>query len=685
MANEFEAALLKHHGLIKQAQWRRLREIDCLKGSDGALKSPQDLYVRTHGVFDLLGDAVTYAEGLNRALQEKIGCNVLPRSADIVAAIQQNRRSDNPTADALYVALVEALKEERRPLTTYADDPIVWTPLGYASPSRALVSASHTRLFLDAVPVASPRSEKAASALRRLGCRTRPVPEDWIRLITSISQSVGTEGIVSNADRSRLFHAYTELRNGIPDRAGLSGWSFILGRDGHLHDPSQVFVDDYPQLAELLGAAVPIAADLGQGALGFYDSYGVKRLSEAAILSRTEIGDPQEEPNRIGATKTRRQLDSGSFRSALSALINREISERASGGATPVQASQLPRIQSMVFVDSISREYELAGINVTLAASHLWNGTTLYVVSPQTRSVFRDTVSYALAEVVADSSSSARMLVSAIYRLLECGSTEEIAGFLAHRGIPWQSDLPFEAWELEREADRNEEDQQADGGSIAEQIRDSLTANLMKRADRAATDPSPSSDGASTTDREPKGQDLPPIEEVVAQEVTLAGTHISVAGGGGAGGGGGGSGWSPRDPERDRLLGERGEKVVYLRELERVRDAGHKSPESLVAWVSRDNPTTDHDIRSIADDGTTLWIEVKSTSGLDGNFDWPESEVARAMAVREHYVLCRVYRVDSKNPLIKRFHDPLSMLEAGHMRLGLGSIRAQVESAETTQ
>ena len=80
-----------------------------------------------------------------------------------------------------------------------------------------------------------------------------------------------------------------------------------------------------------------------------------------------------------------------------------------------------------------------------------------------------------------------------------------------------------------------------------------------------------------------------------------------------------------------------------------------------------------------------MWIEVKSTSGSDGNFDWPESEVARAMSERGHYVLCRVYRVDSKNALIKPFHDPLSMIESGRMRLGLGSVRAQVESAETTQ
>ena len=277
------------------------------------------------------------------------------------------------------------------------------------------------------------------------------------------------------------------------------------------------------------------------------------------------------------------------------------------------------------------------------------------------------------------------MFVSAIYRLLECNSSEEIADFLAHRGIPWQMNLPFEAWEMDEEADWNEEEQQRDGESIAEQIGDSLTANLVRRASHFPTDLSRPSGKLHTTDPEPVRRELPPIGEVVAQVVTPVGTHISTSGGSGTGGGGGGGGWSPRDPEWDRILGERGEELVYQREIERVRDAGCESPASLVIWVSRDDPTADHDIRSVAEDGATLWIEVKSTVGSEGNFDWPESEVARAMAERGHYVLCRVYRVDSKNPLIKCFYDPLSMIESGQMRLGLGSVRAQVESAETTQ
>ena len=683
MVNKLEAALQRHQRLVKPGQWRRLRGIECLRSSLGIQKAPEDLYIRTKGAFEVLGDRVAYVEGLNRTLQEKMGCNVLPRSSDIAAAIEENRQADSPTADALYVALAEALRRERLPVTTYANKSVVWTPLGYASPSETLVSSSHAGLFLDAMPIARPRSENATKALRGLGCRARPVPGDWVQLISSISQSVGSEGFVSSTDRPRLRRAYAELRNGIPDGTDLDGLPFVLGRDGRLRNPNHAYIDDYPQLAELLGASVPIADDLGQGALRFFDSCGVKRLSEAAILSRTEIGVPREEPHRIGATKTRRQLDSSNFRSALSALITREISDRSGLGAAPVLASQLPRIQSIVFVDAISHEYKLGKVSVTAEAQHFWEGATLYVVLPPTRTAFRDTVSYALAEAVTGSSGSARMFVSSIYRLLECNSTEEIADFLTRRGIPWEMNVPFEDWGMESGADWNEGDQELEDESIAEQIGDSLTANLVKRAGSTPRDPSRPSGKPNTTDPEPVRRELPPIEEVVAQVVTPVGTHISTTGVGGTGGGGGG-GWSPRDPEWDRLLGERGEELVYLSELERIRDAGYESPESLVIWVSRDDPTADHDIRSVAEDGATLWIEVKSTSGSDGNLDWPESEVARAMAEREHYVLCRVYRVDSKDVLIKPFYDPLSMIESGRMRLGLGSVCAQVESAGTT-
>ena len=395
VAGRFEDALAKFRHLIRPAQWRRLREIECLRRSSGSLAAPQDLYVKTRAVLEVLGDSVSYVEGSNRDLHQRMGCNVLPNSSDIAAIIEQNRELDSPTDEKLYVALVEALRRERRSVTAYADEAIVWTQWGYASPSKSLVRSRDPELFRDAVAVARPQSDKAAEALRTLGCRTHPGPADWIQLINSISLSVRPDEILSNSDRSRLLRAYSELPNGIPDDRVPTGRPFVLGRDGRLHYPVQVVIDDYPQLAELLTTSVSFVEDSSQAAVRFYASCGVRRVSEAATLSGFQLGSRKDEPNRIGAAKVRRQLESNSFRSGMSALVNREIADRPGLNVTPISATQLPRIQSLVFVDAITLEYQLDNVNVTVQARHLWDPTTLYVALTQSRTAFRDAVSYA--------------------------------------------------------------------------------------------------------------------------------------------------------------------------------------------------------------------------------------------------------------------------------------------------
>lgn len=681
MASKFEASLHQYRDLIRPRQWQRLSEIACLKSSRGTLQAPQDLYIKTRAVVDVLGDCASYVGGRHRALKVRMGCNVLPRSVDIVGVIAHNRHHNRLTSEKLYVALVEALQREGRSVRSYADAAIVWTMRGYVSPTETLVWSRDPELFSGAVAVACPRSVKAADALKALGCRVRPTATDWGQLISSISRSVSPDVVVDTFDKSRLLRAYAELQDGIPEDVSLGRQPFVLGRDGRLHHPSRTFIDDYPELAEALGERVSIAEDFSQAALQFYGSCGIRRLREAAVLLQSFIGDLRNEPNRIGATKTKRQLDSNIFRSALLALINREITDRPGLAVAPLPTSALPTLQSLVFVDDISHNYQLGEVSVAIGAHHHWEGTTLYVVSPESRTEFRDSVSYALAEAVTASSRSAQMIVSAIYRLLECNTTDDIDDFLARRGISWQANLPFEVWEGDSETSQERLDTKHDGESIAEQISESLTTNLMSRADRADSSPSSPSPNTLTTDPDPKRRELPPMSEVEIQEAALTGTHISTETLGSGGNAGGGNS-SRRDPDWDQILGERGEEIVYLRELERVRGAGIKSPDSLVTWVSRDDATADHDILSVAEDGSPLWIEVKSTSGVDGNFDWSESEVAKAMRERERYILCRVYRVSSVEPLVKRFPDPLSMVESGRMRLVLGSVRARVEPAE---
>jgi hypothetical protein len=134
--------------------------------------------------------------------------------------------------------------------------------------------------------------------------------------------------------------------------------------------------------------------------------------------------------------------------------------------------------------------------------------------------------------------------------------------------------------------------------------------------------------------------------------------------------------------ERDREVGLRGEELVYRMEMERVRNAGHPDPESVVIWTSRHDPGADHDIRSIDGSGGVRWIEVKSTTGNDGRFDWPRKEFEKAMRERERYELWRVYRADGTAAIAKCFRDPAKMLGESQLQLELGSLRAYVENIE---
>jgi hypothetical protein len=145
----------------------------------------------------------------------------------------------------------------------------------------------------------------------------------------------------------------------------------------------------------------------------------------------------------------------------------------------------------------------------------------------------------------------------------------------------------------------------------------------------------------------------------------------------------GSGGWAPptaAQTERDRQIGLRGEELVYREELKRVRAAGHADPESVVVWTSRDDLGADHDIRSIDEDGQPRWIEVKSTTGVDGRFEWSRKEFEKALRERERYELWRVYRADSTKPIAKRFPNPAAMLGASTLLLELGTLRASIES-----
>jgi hypothetical protein len=106
---------------------------------------------------------------------------------------------------------------------------------------------------------------------------------------------------------------------------------------------------------------------------------------------------------------------------------------------------------------------------------------------------------------------------------------------------------------------------------------------------------------------------------------------------------------------------------------------GYATPEEHVVWVSQTNPGADHDIRSIDKDGKTIWIEVKSTTGTDGRFDWPQREFEKALRDRKQYVLWRVYEAHTEHPTAKPFRDPAGLLARSTIRLEISGLYGFVE------
>jgi hypothetical protein len=116
---------------------------------------------------------------------------------------------------------------------------------------------------------------------------------------------------------------------------------------------------------------------------------------------------------------------------------------------------------------------------------------------------------------------------------------------------------------------------------------------------------------------------------------------------------------------------------VYQRERARLITLGLDP--ARVIWTAQYNPTADHDIYSVGEDGEDLWIEVKSTIGRDGHFQWSLAEFEKAVRVGSKYELWRVYEADSRTPTYRIFRDPVSLLRDQKLRLDIASFRAEVE------
>jgi hypothetical protein len=479
----------------------------------------------------------------------------------------------------------------------------------------------------------------------------------------------------------------------------------LLDREGCLfsvYDLQAGFLveDDYPALADALaaaGSAIGIVK-LNERSKKFFLSLGIRPLTSIAGAGTAVFGAPTLPP--VWFKPQHRDLLLKTLRSPLFSRALHELAVRQRHTTLefhPVELAELQRrmegVTGIEFLDAISREYRVSGQAVRVPVETALQEGVIGLVRPRTELDFQELVAQSLAEIAgASNAAQARALSTAFFRLVLCRTTEDMRVCLERMGVDMRgwSDDQDEQLDLEDGgvADVREENlrQVMQGPDTTRRApRDPEEVSSSRRGTRSAsatpTIPPPTAPPPS----EPPPFTLPDLDEVTMYVAPASEQQIQPRGAPVGWSGGSSSGWTPRgaaDVERDRDIGRRGEELVYLMELERVRAMGHERPEDLLTWTSQAHPGADHDIRSVGEDGRVRWIEVKSTTGTDGRFEWSQKEFEKALKEGDRYELWRVYQAATTSPVAKCFANPAALLGTSRLVLELASLRACIEDLD---
>lgn len=401
-----------------------------------------------------------------------------------------------------------------------------------------------------------------------------------------------------------------------------------------------------------------------------------------------DIGDECESPAWFlsRCEKNLKWIRKGEFAAALSDLAWSYYHNN--GGFEPIDRKSLERrlaqVEDITCVTAIMRVHRLAGMDVSVPSDAAMMEDRIAIARPKQRADFDHMLAFGLAEAVGASRIfDMRTFSNCIFALLKCRSKAEMSSYLKRQGIQpgkWShKEYDFE------EPDTSPDDIYGSTEDIVSNLVENLSlGETLENAEQSNNQPKGNGAPAPSSSPTPRGLLIPPIENVQLRQMTRSRDWVVSNTAYSSGGGGAGS-WHPptsRDVDRDKQVGERGEELIYLQELDRVRSLGYGAPEKLVIWTSKSEPGADHDIRSVDEDGEPLWIEVKATTGTDGHFEWSSREFGKALRSGNNYVLWRVYQADTAQPTAKCFRNPVSLLGSSNLRLQLGNVRATVEPLE---
>jgi hypothetical protein len=696
-AEAFETVLMRSRKLLTPRLVAQLHEISFLLSATGELAAPKDLHLRTPENLTCLDAEDGLVPDRNSQLYRALKCIEAPSSARLLTVIARRRDEGKPPRrpELFYQALVAALQRERVARGSHSASEILWVNRAYHAPNEVLVGNTIPRWFSNMLPVVR-APETLVSVYSILGAHAAPTDAHWRQFFIEFSDRYGDKVLSRTSEEWRsLVLAYRSRGpSGVPEGTS-SAARFLLGRSGTLHNLADLrdgrfLEDDFPELSEAaqIDGADLAFAEVTDSTRDFLLALRLQRLSVICEPRPPQIVGDRPPPLWFRDDHRARlieRLRHPLFAKALVALGRVEARPGISIKLSLESGvkSRLDRIETIVFAQDIRRTYEVRDAEITISVEEAVAGNQFVVVGATSLNDLNNLLAYALAELLgAVRIDGKRALSLAILPLLQCRNTDEMMTFLRRQGIAGWYFTPSES-----EEEPTFSGEPVDTADVVEGVVRQITVGLEIGGGSGSDAGSilinqptlvvTSENGAVSTDAD---EPLPPIEDV---ELTVTAFDASWSPPQpNAQTGGRTRAWQPRSTrqaERDREVGRRGEEVVYRYELDRLRRAGCVRPEDVVIWTSDHDPGADHDIRSIAEDGKSLWIEVKSTTGQDGFFEWPKNEFQKALREGDHYELWRVYEATSERPTAKRFPDPVHLVREGKLRVDLGTLRAVIQ------
>ncbi|RRH96896.1 DUF3883 domain-containing protein [Mesorhizobium tamadayense] len=679
------ALIVRYLKLFTPSALSTLGKVAFMRNAAGGLSEPRSLHADTDLNRAILNDETKIVGSVPAALVKATKIHRLPPYSTLIACLNQWRAASvgpkNPAV--FYSALVAIMAEEKKSAFNLKSDPVLWLGNAYRAPEDTLVGSMIPRCFDLVFPVV--QGEDLQKALVSLGAQRTVGERHWTILFEGIAEKAENGWTPTAPERAALRQCYSKRGNqGLPN--GISNDADVfLAQTGTLHSRNDLangvlLENDFPELARAIAkeSAEIVFADLDDGGAAFFGRSGLRRLSEVCGSPFVSTGDEQKRPlwyQPAHEADLLTMLHDPDFAIALQELrwaTNRNLSPDRSARE---MGSRLAAVSKVQFYAAIEKTFSIGGISATVASSHAAANGEIALLPPRNLFDYRLDVAAVLAEVAgAERLDDIRALAAAILPLLAAQSVADIRSYLASRGLSprWtKSEAEDQLFEDTRPAVQAE--------AAVNDLLGQLMSDIASRNPSTGSAPSRPSAPTATAPSQSIAPTLPPIDTVHATVLAVIGAPVAQIGGNGGGYGGGFSYRTPAEMERDRLTGMRGEEIAFDAELRRVTAEGHADAADRVVWTSKTNPGADHDIRSVSSDGRTIYIEVKSTTGDDGRFEWSAAEFALALKYGDDYELWRIYRVDEKNPTIKKFKNPAAMLAQGTLRLQLSGVRAAVE------